>query len=258
MWQLEVEPSYPLVWPTQNSFCQFCSTRNPQDNFAIGDLAFPGVIENTFMSELTIVNCLFENNSYGADDNNPAVSLVALFFRLFAPPIKACPSGLSNLHLCCILQPFGYAVRSFGPLTIESSCFIGNTFRTFGSVQAYGSVEASDNYVSTNQKDLHCSFVASFESGNEQTPECINADLDKCGFTQPPTPSPTVNTNTDPITVVPTAAPSTGTAPVDTTGGETTPATTGGQGSSSSSRITYSVTLSTTLIFSLLASFVMG
>ena len=241
MWQLEVEPSYPLVWPTQNSFCQFCSTRNPQDNFAIGDLAFPGVIENTFMSELTIVNCLFENNSYGADDNNPAVSLVARFFRLFAPPIKACPSGLSNLHLCCILQPFGYAVRSFGPLTIESSCFIGNTFRTFGSVQAYGSVEASDNYVSTNQKDLHCSFVASFESGNEQTPECINADLDKCGFTQPPTPSPTVNP--DPITTtVPTIAPTTG-APVESANGggtATSTTTAGGQGSSSSSRTSYS------------------
>ena len=45
-----------------------------QDNFATGDLAFPGVIENTFMSDLTIINCLFENNSFGPDGMNPAVS----------------------------------------------------------------------------------------------------------------------------------------------------------------------------------------
>ena len=154
-------------------------------------------------------------------------------------------------------QPFGYAVRSFGPLTIQSSCFIGNTFRSFGSVQAYGSVEASDNYVSSDQKDLYCPFVATFESGNEQTPQCIDSDRDNCGFTQPPTPSPTVDVNPSPVeaTAVPTlAVPTTSTAGLD----PTATGTTTGQASGSSILHTYSVSVTLIISSLLVVSFTMG
>ena len=45
-----------------------------QHNTIIDDMAYPGIIENTFGSELNITNCLFEKNVYG-DEKNMAVRI---------------------------------------------------------------------------------------------------------------------------------------------------------------------------------------
>jgi hypothetical protein len=96
-----------------------------------------------------------------------------------------------------ILQPFGYAIRSFGPLTIRSTCFVGNMFHNFAPVQAFGGVEVSGNYGTTNQRDLSCQFVAGFDTQddfNKGTPKCVDYDLKACPFktfpTNPPVPAP--------------------------------------------------------------------
>lgn len=39
----------------------------------VKDMGFPGIIENSFGSELNVINCLFQDNVYG-DENNAAVS----------------------------------------------------------------------------------------------------------------------------------------------------------------------------------------
>lgn len=44
-----------------------------KDNRANSEIGLPGIIENTYRSELVIDNCLFENNDYG-ESSNPAVS----------------------------------------------------------------------------------------------------------------------------------------------------------------------------------------
>jgi hypothetical protein len=49
---------------------------DPKENTAVNELAFPGVIENTFLSELVVINSLFEKNDF-SDTNNPAVRSLA-------------------------------------------------------------------------------------------------------------------------------------------------------------------------------------
>jgi hypothetical protein len=45
------------------------------------NLMFPGIIESTFLSEVVVVNCIFENNEYG-QTNNPTVSKIVGVFCL--------------------------------------------------------------------------------------------------------------------------------------------------------------------------------
>uniref|UniRef100_A0A7S4END4 Right handed beta helix domain-containing protein n=2 Tax=Pseudo-nitzschia australis TaxID=44445 RepID=A0A7S4END4_9STRA len=124
-------------------------------------MSFPGIIENTFKSELVVRNCLFEGNVYGST-NNPAST--------------------------------GYAIRSFGPLTLESSCFIDNEFLNHGPVLVYGAqYSALNNYVQSSQTDLTCELGALFSSQEdmaETTPSCELSDATACPFTQIPTSSP--------------------------------------------------------------------
>lgn len=148
-----------------------------RDN-ALGDnMFFPGVIENSFLSEIVITNCLFENNRFGIKDN-PA--------------------------------PVGYAVRSFGPTTIESSCFVNNVFSNYGPVVLYGNqYSAFNNYVEPTQSDLTCEFTALFSSQDEivdgNVPQCELSDAISCAFSQPPTLAPSVGPT--PAPVKPTPAP---------------------------------------------------
>lgn len=135
-----------------------------QGNHVTSKMGFPGIIENSFGSELHIVNCIFMNNRFGETDN-PA--------------------------------PFGFAVRSFGPISVESSCFVGNTFRAHGPVQVYGAPHSSmQNYVASTQKDLTCNFIAVF-SGQDDTstskPKCFDSDATTCPLKLPPTSAPTAS-----------------------------------------------------------------
>jgi hypothetical protein len=124
-------------------------------------MSFPGIIENS-NSELVVSNCLFQDNIYG-DDENPAT--------------------------------YGYAIRSFGPMTLESTCFIDNVFLDHGPVLIYGAqYSATNNYVQSSQTDLTCEFLALFNSQDDQEdtlPTCEMSDADTCSFTQPPTSAPT-------------------------------------------------------------------
>jgi len=133
-----------------------------RDNFVDDSLSFPGIIENTFNSELIVKNCLFQDNIYGSNNN---------------------------------LSGTGYAIRSFGPLTLESTCFIDNVFLNNGPVLVYGAqYSAYDNYVESSQKDLTCELGALFSSQDdltETTPTCESSDASVCAFTQGPTSSPT-------------------------------------------------------------------
>lgn len=120
-------------------------------------MAFPGVIENSFRSELKVINCIFMENRYG-EANNAA--------------------------------PFGYAIRSFGPISLESSCFLGNSFRAHGPVQVFGAPHASlGNYVDSSQADLTCKFLAVFSSQDGTTdikPSCFDSDAKSCPLEVPP------------------------------------------------------------------------
>jgi len=134
-----------------------------RDNAVDDSLSFPGIIENTFNSELIVRNCLFQDNIYGSN-NNPAST--------------------------------GYAIRSFGPLTLESTCFVDNVFFNNGPVLVYGAqYSASDNYVESSQKDLTCELGALFSSRDdmaETTPSCESSDARVCAFNQGSTASPTI------------------------------------------------------------------
>ncbi|MGK3747669.1 MAG: hypothetical protein ACI8RD_001196 [Bacillariaceae sp.] len=141
-----------------------------RDNIVDDSASFPGIIENTFNSELILTNCLFQDNVYGSI-NNP-----------------------SNV---------GYAVRSFGPLTMESSCFIDNVFLNHGPVLVYGAqYSAIDNYVESSQTDLSCEFGALFSSQDDMaeiTPTCEISDANVCSFSQEPTSSPTIAPTQSPV-----------------------------------------------------------
>lgn len=134
-----------------------------RDNFIGDSMAFPGMIENTFSSELVVKNCLFQNNIYGGD-KNPTTT--------------------------------GYAIRSFGPLTLESTCFVDNVFLNHGPVLLYGAqYSAQDNFVESAQTDLTCELGALFSSQDymaETTPSCELSDASVCSFSQGPTTSPTI------------------------------------------------------------------
>lgn len=131
-----------------------CVFRN---NFVTEEMGFPGVIENSFESELKIVESVFMENIYGSQQN-PA--------------------------------PFGYAVRSFGPLTIESSCFVDNVFFGRGPIQVLGAPHTmTNNYVRTFQEDVLCNFLAVLSSRDDTTddlPICFNSDASTCPIELPP------------------------------------------------------------------------
>ncbi len=133
-----------------------------QGNHLTEKMGFPGIIENSFTSELSIINCIFMGNRYG-EANNPA--------------------------------PFGYAIRSFGPINVESSCFVGNTFRAHAPIQVFGAPHSSiGNYVDSSQDDLTCDFLAVFSSQDdtaEVKPICFDSDARSCPMKLPPTKAPT-------------------------------------------------------------------
>jgi hypothetical protein len=133
-----------------------------RDNFVDNSMSFPGVIENSFDSELFLSNCLFQDNVYG-DDQNPAT--------------------------------YGYAIRSFGPISLNSTCFIDNVFLTHGPVLIYGNqYSVSNNYVKSSQNDLSCEFLALFNEQDDcadESPTCELSDADTCSFSQAPTIAPT-------------------------------------------------------------------
>lgn len=94
-----------------------------------------------------------------------------------------------------MIKPFGYAIRSFGPLNVESSCFIDNTFSNHGPINLYGAeYTAINNHVLSSQAELDCEFIALFTSLDDMVagiPLCIDSDAGTCAFSQPPTMSPT-------------------------------------------------------------------
>ena len=142
-----------------------------RDNSVDDSLSFPGIIENTFDGELIVKNCLFQDNFYGSSDN---------------------------------LADSGYAIRTFGHLTLESTCFIDNTFLNNGPILVYGAeFESYDNYVRSYQKDLACELGALFNTKDDMgeiTPSCVESDASTCAFTQGPTPAPTYNWEDEPAT----------------------------------------------------------
>jgi len=134
-----------------------------RDNFVHESMSFPGIIENTFNSNLIVRNCLFENNNYGGSNN-----------------------AADN----------GYAIRSFGPLTLESTCFVDNVFLNHGPVLVYGAqYSAENNYVESVQTDLTCELGALFSSKDDMSetiPSCELSDALTCAFSQAPTSAPTI------------------------------------------------------------------
>lgn len=134
-----------------------------RENVVTENLAFPGIIENSFGSELNIINCLFESNTYGEMDN-PA--------------------------------PSGYAVRSYGPIHVESTCFIDNEFYAYGPIQLYGaSHTGSRNFVKSSQGDVPCEFLAIFSNQDDtsnEIPFCFDADEMTCPLAFRPTPAPSL------------------------------------------------------------------
>lgn len=157
----EVTPEYRHVVTFRN--CVF------RGNYVTENMAFPGVIENSFSSELNIINCLFQDNSYGTE-KNPA--------------------------------PFGYAIRSYGPVYVESSCFMDNKFNAHGPIQVFMAPHTTiNNYVKSSQEDLTCRFLAVFSTQDDTSkvkPVCFDADATSCPFSQPPTMAPTEPEPTNP------------------------------------------------------------
>ena len=172
------------IWLSRRLFLH-----NFQDNYATKKLAFPGVIENTYGSELIVRNCRFEGNDFGGVDSNPTVRYETKFYFC----VQRTQNGASR-RAFLFIQPFGYAIRSFGPLTLEKTCFVDNSFYNYGPVLVFGApYEASDNYISTDETNLKCELISLFETQDQVTndaPTCIESDLDTCGFTQGPTPAP--------------------------------------------------------------------
>jgi len=141
-----------------------------RDNLVDDSVSFPGIIENTFNSELIVTNCLFQENVYGSTNNPSTV---------------------------------GYAIRSFGPLTLDSSCFVDNVFLKHGPVLVYGAqYSALNNYVESSQIDLTCEFGALFSSQDdmaETIPTCEMSDANACAFSQGPTISPSIAPTQSPV-----------------------------------------------------------
>jgi len=142
-----------------------------QDNTANKEIGFPGIIENSYGSELVISNCLFENNEYGESRT-------------------AAPSG--------------YAIRSFGPVDIDSTCFVDNNFLKDGPVLVYGASYTSVNNFATSSNDsLNCDFLALYLESNGLTddvhPDCIASDVDTCRVDLPSTPAPTLAPTQAPV-----------------------------------------------------------
>lgn len=161
--------------PEYNQVVSFkgCVFRN---NFVSERMGFPGIIENSYESELNVIESVFMENIYG-QQNNPA--------------------------------PFGYAIRSFGPLRVESSCFVDNVFYGKGPINVLGAPHtATQNYVRSFQEDIICEFLAVLSSRDDTTmemPICFNSDLSTCPVTlpaasstpvKPPTASPVAATTT--------------------------------------------------------------
>jgi hypothetical protein len=120
-----------------------------------------------------IKNSLFEHNDYG-ESNNPA--------------------------------PFGYAIRSFGPVHIEDSCFNDNTFIKDGPVVVYGAnYNATNNFATPSMELLSCNLIAVFYSlgglTGEETPDCVEADVDVCNVKLYSTPRPTLAPTQAPTTI---------------------------------------------------------
>jgi hypothetical protein len=138
---------------------------------------FPGIIENSFRSKLNIENCIFQDNDYG-EENNPF--------------------------------PFSYAVRSYGPVNLESSCFMDNTFQAHGPVQLFGARHTTlGNYVRTFQQDLTCDFMAVFaarDDTSDAAPVCFDSDASYCPVDEAPTPAPTRGPPTTPPPTVETVS----------------------------------------------------
>lgn len=147
-----------------NEFKQVVTFRDCvfRDNYVTEKMGFPGVIENSFNSELNIDHCLFKDNVFGSD-NNPA--------------------------------PFGFGVRSYGPISVQSSCFLDNLFHAQAPVSVFGAPHTTNqNYVQSRQSDTNCEFLAIFSSRDDTTdlkPVCFTSDADTCAFSQPPTQAPT-------------------------------------------------------------------
>ncbi|KAL3937945.1 MAG: hypothetical protein SGBAC_007047 [Bacillariaceae sp.] len=175
-----VEEYDPIVSTAQLrhkvSFKQ-CVFRNNRANKEYG---LPGMIENTYQSELVIEHCLFENNDYG-ETTNPS--------------------------------PFGYAIRSFGPLTVEASCFNDNEFLQDAPVVVYSDMYSSvNNYATPKPDHLYCGLMALYNSNrtdlvtpassliDEGTPDCLESDVDTCLVQLAPTLAPST-----PPTMAPTA-----------------------------------------------------
>jgi hypothetical protein len=115
----------------------------------------------------------------------------------------------SHFFVCIsfvVLQPFGYAIRSFGPVNIESTCFNDNHFLKDGPVIVYGgSYTSINNFATPNTDGLNCGLMALYYSPSGMTdegiPDCVEADVDACVVNLSPTMAPS-----PPPTLKPTAS----------------------------------------------------
>ena len=142
-----------------------------RDNKANKEIGFPGIIENTYKSELVIYNCLFENNDYG--EFNTAA-------------------------------PYGYAIRSFGPVAIDSTCFNNNDFVKDGPILVYGAPYTShNNFATSSHQTLNCDFLALFREPRgyfeSEHPNCVAQESDICRVDLPLTPAPTLMPTLAPV-----------------------------------------------------------
>lgn len=150
----------------------------------VGDnMGFPGIIENSFGSKVNIEECIFQDNHFSKREN-PA--------------------------------PFSYAVRSYGPIHLESSCFMDNTFEHHGPVQVFGAPHTtSGNYVQSG-RGLTCDFLAVFASRDDTAdavPVCFDSEADSCPVPSSPTMAPTNGPPTTTTPDAPTAGASPGSQP---------------------------------------------
>lgn len=192
-----------------------CVFRNNRANKQYG---LPGIIENTYQSELVIEHCLFENNDYG-ETTNPSVSCMSAKMWIFLLFL------IVTDNIVLLLQPFGYAIRSFGPLTVEASCFNDNEFRKDAPVVVYNDIYSSiNNYATAKPDHLYCGLMALYNNNrtdlvtpassliDEGTPDCVESDVDTCLVQLAPTLAPT-----EPPSMAPTQVPvSSGTSIINT------------------------------------------
>jgi hypothetical protein len=105
------------------------------------------------------------------------MSLVAFALQFAHPRLSSSP-----------LQSFGCAVQSYGPVTIENTCFLDNEFSKYAPVVLLGGTAvftASENYGNVfGDENLECDFAISFKNiqdfGEVTNFTCTEFDAPEC------------------------------------------------------------------------------